>query len=232
MDGSPRSAGELGMQAPPDADIAMNERAGVAEHDSDPLSAALQTSDRVLITGPPMTGKYELLHRFLATRGASGFLVSVDRPANRSRADHAAISGSERPLHVLDCVERESDGSSPLTRHASLDNLTDVGVTFTALSDSLEENGVTPAVALHSLSHLLAYCDRRHVSRFVHTMSGQVVERGWPFLATLSSTAHDEQTRHALYEPFDRLLETRVAGSDREFRVRDPLDDPTEWRSF
>lgn len=231
MDGPHRLAEEPESQASSDTDTEDGNTPGSTRRRSDPLSA-LQTDDRVLITGPPMTGKYDLLHRFLANRGTGGLLVSVDRTAERSRADHTTITRDDRSLHVLECVENDSDDSEPRTRTASIGNLTGVGVAFTAMSDSLADDDVTPAVALHSLSHLLAYSDVRRVNRFVHTMSGQVVERGWPFLATLNSTAHDEQTRHALYERFDRLLETRIAGDGREFRVRSQLDDPTAWKRF
>lgn len=199
-----------------------------SEHDE--LSDPLADNQRVLITGPPMSGKYDLLHRLLAERSES-LLISTERNAGRVRTDHTKIVDDDRELYVLDCVESETDTTSQYVRTASLRNLTQVGVTFTAFADTLDVGSEQFAIGLYSLSQLLGYWDTPHVLRFTRTLSEQIANRGWPFVATLSSTAHARDVRHAIHEPFDCVVETRF-DDVRQLRVRDRLGGSTDWTRF
>lgn len=196
------------------------------------LPPEVDAADRLLITGPPMTGKYAILLRYLVEYGDLTLFVSTDRAAAQVRADQASVAGSDPGRsYVVDCSGTD-EGGGEQTRTASPGNLTEVGVAFTAIADALQVEDATPAVGVHSLSHFLSYQATNRVDRFVRTLSTATTDRGWPFAAVLSSTVHDEQVHHALHEPFDCLLETRVAGEDREFRVRPVLESPSAWRTF
>lgn len=201
-------------------------------HDDGPPEAT--DARTVLISGPPMSGKDDLVHKLLGRR-ATGLLISTGRSAATVREDHADAVGDDRPLHVIDC----SEGGGPTTpsgegttRQAPVRNLTGLGVTFTALADELAADGESPAVGLCSLSHLLAYSDRATVVQFTRTLAEQAAARDWPFVATLDGTAHDQATRHALHGPFDRLVETRLAEDARQVRIRGRLDGPSDWVDF
>jgi len=201
-------------------------------HDDGPLDAT--DARTVLISGPPMSGKDDLVHELLGRR-ETGLLISIGRDAAAVRVDHADVVGGDRPLHVIDCSEG-GDATTPpetgATRQAAVRNLTGLGVTFTALADELAADGESPAVGLCSLSHLLAHFDRATVVQFTRTLAEQAAARDWPFVATLDGTAHDRATRHALHGPFDRLVETRLADGARQVRIRGRLDGPSDWVDF
>lgn len=188
-----------------------------------------------LVVGPPMTGKYQLLLEVLAT-AERAILVSTGEPADRVREDFAGV-GDPGALSVVDCVSRERGADAPdidrVKYAATPQNLTDVGVKFTELAEAYQaESDATAAVGVHSLSQILMYWDAERVYRFARVLVGQVSNAGWVTVATLNGSAHDEQTLHTLYEPFDAIVETREADGERQCRMRTRRADPTPWTSF
>ncbi|WP_058365771.1 DUF7504 family protein [Haloparvum sedimenti] len=201
-----------------------------------PLSAAVEAADSVLLTGPPMSGEYDLFHRLLHEWTSSPIVISTGRTAEKVRADHERITGAtDDRVVVIDCMTRDrelsADGADETRYVASPGNLTDLGVQFTELTD--EATPATPhAVGLDSLSQLLMFSDPDRVHRFTRALATQAANEGWPFVATLGSTMHDESVRHTLHEAFDALVETRVEGDERQFRVRERVDGPSDWTAF
>ncbi len=200
------------------------------------LPAAVRAADSVLVTGPPMSGKYDLFHRLLHEWASSPIVLSTGRTAEKVRADHERITGADDDrVVVIDCMtsEREvsTDGDAATRYVASPGNLTDLGVQFTDLVEDLDAAD-SHAVGVDSLSQLLMYSDPERVHRFTRVLATEAANAGWPFVATLGSTMHDEEVRHALHEAFDALVETRVEDGDRQFRVRDRVDGPTDWTTF
>jgi hypothetical protein len=196
---------------------------GSGEPSSEPPEVDPETA--VLIAGPPMSGKYELLLGLLGSLGERSIVVSTENDADRVRADFESM-GRSRPgdgLGVVDCVSARNEAvtDTELTKYASApDNLTAIGVKFTDLAESFRNRGFADvSVGFHSLSTLLMYFDAERVYQFLRVFNGQVEDSGWTGVATLGSTMHDERTLHTLYDPFDTVVETRVE-ADREYRVR------------
>lgn len=201
----------------------------------DDLAAAVSGADSVLITGPPMSGEYDLFHRLLHEWTPSPIVISTGRTAEKVRADHERITNAaDDRVVVIDCMTREREVSTDdadMTRYvASPGNLTDLGVQFTDLvgrSDSTDPR----ALGVDSLSQLLMYSDPERIHRFTRALATQAANADWPFVAILGSTMHDEEVRHTLHEAFDVLVETRIEGDHRQFRVRERVDGPSDWTS-
>ncbi|MFC4356848.1 RAD55 family ATPase [Halobium salinum] len=205
--------------------------------DEDVLPTAdIRQGSNVLVTGPPMSGKYELLLRLVSALGEQALLVSTEDGADEVREDFEALAGTAPPegFGVVDCVSvAPGEGAeTELVKHAgSPENLTAIGVKFTDVAETFRTRGYTDvAVGFHSLSTLLMYFDAQRVYRFVRVLTGQIEDSGWTGVATVGSTMHDEQTLHTLYDPFDAVIETRVE-DDREYRLRSRRG-VGEWTAF
>ncbi|SMO36359.1 DUF7504 family protein [Halorubrum cibi] len=200
-----------------------------------PLPDAVVSSDSVLISGPPMSGKYDLFNRLLAAWSDSPIVVSTGRTAEKIRADHERLVGDGGDdLVVVDCVTHQQGdkrADTPTTKYVSgPGDLTEIGIKFTDVVES--SAGRERAVGVYSLSELLMYWDPDRIYQFTRVMASQSSGQGWPFVSVVGSTAHDEQVIHTLYEPFDLVVETRVEGDERQFRVLDRMEQPSGWKSF
>lgn len=199
------------------------------------LPAPVTDADSVLLVGPPMSGKYDLFHQLLAEWSDEPIVISTGRTAGKVRADHEQITDMNgESVIVVDCVSREQGETvtdTPRTKYVdSAGDLTDIGVKFTNVVEDVGDD-TAHAVGLFSISELLMYWDSERIYQFVRVLSSQASGQDWPFVGAVGSTAHDESTLHTLYEPFDRIVETRV-DDEREFRVRGRVGSPTDWQSF
>lgn len=196
---------------------------------------AVFDADSVLVTGPPMSGKYDLFHQLLAEWSDEPIVISTGQTAGKIRSDHEVITDADGDdVVVIDCVSREQGAEcedTDLTKYvASASNLTDIGVKFTNVVENVEEDAER-AVGLYSISELLMYWEPERIYQFIRVLSSQASGQEWPFVSVVGSTAHDEATLHTLYDPFDRVVETRV-DDEREYRVRGRMGPPTDWNSF
>lgn len=203
--------------------------------DSASVPGALQSGQSVLVSGPPMTGKYEVLLRQLTSSADHLIVVSTDTPADQIRldvADYADIP--EEALGIVDCTSKASGkevSNTDTVRYVSSpENLTQVGVQFTALSEQFQGKDV--AVGLHSLSPLLMYWDVDRVYQFLRVFLDRVRSSSWCCAAVIGSTMHDEQILHTLYDPFDEIIETREGDEGRQLRRRGRREAASEWISF
>lgn len=201
--------------------------------DSASVPSALQSGQSVLVSGPPMTGKYEVFLRQLTTSADRLIVVSTDTSADQIRQDVAAYADlPDDAVGVVDCTK--GDETTPETATvrnvSSPENLTQVGVQFTALTEQFPGEDV--AVGLHSLSPLLMYWDADRVYQFLRVFLDRVRESSWCCVAVVGSTMHDEQVLHTLYDPFDAILETRESDGKRQVRRRGRRESPSEWTTF
>lgn len=208
---------------------------GVGGSDSLVPYGALAEGRAILVRGPAMTGKYDLVLRLLAAVERA-ILVSTSDAAERLRADFAAY-GDPDALAVVDCTTRlqgDTREEDDDTRYAaSPQNLTEVGVKFTDLVDSVrEDDSEQVAVGVHSLSALLMYWEVERVFQFVRVLLNQVQGFGWGAVAVLDDAATDEQTVSTLTQPFDAVIETRMGDDGREFRTQGLGDGPSDWTAF
>ncbi len=184
----------------------------------------------LLVSGPPMTGKYDLLVRLLS--GGDAIAITTSTSATTLREDHGASSPQGR-LSIIDCVSHArglETTDSKATRYVpGPGNLTRIGTAFTALIEDHSDSDVR--VGLHSISPLLMQSELRSVYRFLQVLTGQVEAAGWLCFATFDPTMHDEQTVSSVLDPFDGVIETREQGR-REARIKGLDPTPGEWAPF
>ncbi|MGM0605594.1 MAG: DUF7504 family protein [Halobacteriota archaeon] len=189
----------------------------------------------VVVAGPPMSGKYELLFRLLCEKADRALVISTGHDAARVRDDYESLTGSTPDsLGVVDCVTRAHQrdvSDTDLTKYVSSPkNLTAIGVKFTELTETMQGEDV--AVGVHSLSELLMYWDADRIYQFTRVLLGQTRSEGWFTGAVISSTMHEERTLHTLLDPFDAVVDTRTTDDGRECRLRNRTGSPCEWHSF
>jgi len=200
-----------------------------------PLAPRLTDTASIIIAGPPMSGKYELMHRIFGATADHALVLSTGHDANAVREDYTSITGNDGDsAAVIDCVSREQGADvedTEFTKYVSSPkNLTDLGVKFTQLAETMAE--LEPTVGLHSLSQLLMYWEADRIYQFTRVLLGQTGNEGWPTVAVINSTMHDEQTIHTLLDPFETVVDTRTEDDGRQMRIRGRLSSPTPWQQF
>ncbi|NHN48537.1 recombinase RecA [Halostella sp. JP-L12] len=193
----------------------------------------------LLVTGPPMTGKYDLLIRLLAEgfrHGDGAVVVTTKEGPDRVHAhvtDRAGVD-SVAELGVVDCTGREGgrSGDDRIRYVSSPADLTGIGMASSGLIETFADRGLGVRTGLHSLSQLLMYADVKTVFRFLHILTGRISSANGLGVCTLDSEAHDDQTDHTVRQLFDGVIETRNGDGDRSFRLRGLGDADGEWTSF
>jgi hypothetical protein len=200
-----------------------------------PLADRLTDTPSIIVAGPPMSGKYELMHRIFGARADRALVLSTGHDAPTVREDYETLTGHDGDaIGVVDCVSREQGSDvedTELTKYiSSPKNLTDLGVKFTQLTEAMADDDLT--VGLHSLSQLLMYWEADRIYQFTRVLLGQTQNEHWPTIAVINETMHDEQTIHTLLDPFETVVDTRTADDGRELRIRGRLSSPTPWQQF
>lgn len=207
---------------------------------ADELPADLPADAVILIAGPPMTGKYELLFRLLAGSSDGAIFISTKNGAARVIEDYRSAGGdvtSDR-LGVVDCVSRDlgrqatEDGTHVRYVSGPAD-LTSIGVEFTELSRELQEQDVEQvAVGLHSVSQLVMHADLQQVYKFLQVLTGQIRTAGWHGAAVVDEPAWEGEEAAMLEQHFDGVIHTREdEASQREYRIRSQST-TTDWTPF
>ena len=207
--------------------------------DSDFPVDSIAPGTNLLVTGPPMTGKYDLLVRLLAEgfrHDEGAVVVSTQGGPDRVHADITERLGvdSVADLGIVDCTGQESgrSGDDRIRYVSSPADLTGIGMASSELIQTFADRGRGVRVGLHSLSQLLMYADVKTVFRFLHILTGRTSSADALGVCTLDSEAHDGQTVHTIRQLFDGMIETRSGSDSREFRVRGLDGAGDEWTPF
>jgi hypothetical protein len=210
--------------------------------DTDPDAAfpdgAIDPGSSVLIAGPAMTGKRELMFRLLGAAGdglAAFVTTKLDADHFRTKlADHWTVPDWD--VRVVDCVSRQH-ALRPLTDTESVkyvataSDLTGIGIGLSGfMQDAYHRPDVDrAAVGLHSLSTLLMYADLRRVYQFLHVVTGRIATSDFVGAFTLDSARSDGESLVRLKELFDGLVEVRDGEEGPEIRTRGDVDGPRRW---
>lgn len=208
------------------------------------LDASLTTIPRdamVLIHGPPMTGKYELLLQTLTHSFDAIIVISTKNQAPRVISDYHAFAGTVDPdrIGIVDATSHfelfEPIEETQRVKFASSpDNLTEIGVKFTELFELFQNFDLDDphvGVGLHALSHLVMYSGVKSVYKFLQVLTGQLRTAGWFGVAVLDESADTEQIE-TLHQHFDGSLETRENQNGiRECRLKG-FNGLSEWTAF
>ena len=211
------------------------------EPTADVLDSAIPIADlaagrSVLIRGPAMSGKYDLLLRLLGSLADRSILVSTSRQQRGARSDFENY-GDPETFGVVDCASRvqgQDEGGGDLVRYASSPkNLTEVGVKFTDLVEQFQDDGDDPAaVGVHSVSELLMYAETEQVYQFLRVLLAEAQGMDWPAVAVVDDDAAGEQAVTTLSQPFDAVVTTRRDDEGQSFRYHDAAGDQSDWVPF
>ncbi|PSP24347.1 hypothetical protein BRC61_02265 [Halobacteriales archaeon QH_10_65_19] len=203
--------------------------------------AAVRPGSTLLVSGPAMSGKDELVREILAdgirdNQGAIG--VTTDSDGVDWIADIEAAA-SEFPGYSVAAIdsggdrgrtERELDNGSFHYSVADPSDLTGIGIGVTKCFSRLQDAGVTEArLALTSLSTMLTYTDRQTTFKFCHVLSSRLGSAGFVGVFTIDSAAHDDQTMQVIKQVFDSQIELRESNGVREARLRALDAGTTDW---
>ncbi|WP_240792439.1 hypothetical protein [Salarchaeum sp. JOR-1] len=206
------------------------------------LLSEVEPGTNLLVSGPAMSGKRQLLLRLLA-RGADdgeGAIVVTSRnPADDLAAEYNDLLGDRTSFfRIIDSVSSRSGGNegemSFVRNVSSPGELTGIGIEFSELAREAENNGVERLrIGFDSLSPLLMYVDLQRLFRFLHVFTSQIQSRDWLGLFAIDPDSHDEQVVNTISQLFDGMVQVRVADDGtREARVRGVTGSPTEWVAF
>ncbi|MFW5911747.1 MAG: DUF7504 family protein [Halolamina sp.] len=189
----------------------------------------------VLVRGPAMSGKYDMLLRLLGALADAAVFISTSRQVSGARRDFASYGDPDR-FGVVDCASRVQwqHDEEELVRYASSPkNLTEVGVKFTELVDTLQSADLQDvAVGVHSLSELLMYWDVERVYQFLRVLLAECRGLDWPTVAVIDDDAADEQAVTTLTQPFDAVITIQRGEDGRRFRYQEPDRQASNWTAF
>lgn len=182
--------------------------------------------ENLVVTGPPMAGKSELVVETVSsgsTDGRDALVITTTRSAPRLL--DGRVSGDGR-LGVIDCTPGESrDVGDKTTTVGSPGDLTGISMPVSKFIESVDSR---PVVVLDSISSLLMYADKAAVFRFLSVLTTQVRRNDGLGLYTIEEGSHEEQTTRTFAQLFDGQIDVRDAGR-REGKVDGIPDVAEEW---
>lgn len=212
----------------------------IEKSNSTPLSSIQQNSN-ILILGPPLTGKYELLLRILAQHTTKVILITTKNQASQLIDDYQTFSPeiSLENIGVIDCIRHNQaienrEETESVKFAGSPENLTRIGVKFTELFELYYDEGESNVgVGIHSLSPLIMHAGTKPVYQFLQVLMGQIRSAEWLGIATMDASVVDERDSLTIQHHFDGVIETRENDNGkREFRVRGFSPQSSEWLTF
>lgn len=203
----------------------------------------IEAGTNVLVAGPVMTGKRDLLLSLVGAGDATErgtVLVTTRQDGETIAGAFRRVAGHvpDERLSVVDCVSRANGfgqtRESPYRRYVTdPGDLTGIGIGLTEYLRGFYDDGVPARVGLHSLSTTLMYADLRRVFQFVHVLTGRIATSEFVGVFAIDSTVPDARDLEILKQPFDALVEVREAETGgREVRVRGAEFGPQEWTDY
>lgn len=206
-------------------------------------ASSIRPGTSILVSGPTMTGKDDLLFELVGTgvdRDKAGIVVTTDDEGEVTLDEVRSYGDGEGSLlSAIDCradsgrEQRELDDGAFVYSVAEPSAFTGIGIGITKCFDRMEEADVSNGrLALTSLSTMVRYADRKTVFKFCHVLSQRLDSAGYVGFFTLNTGAHDDQTVQVIKQAFDANVEIRQEGGERQARLLGVNTNPTEWRSL
>lgn len=211
--------------------------------DDVPLSG-FDPGTTVLVSGPPMVGKYELVVETLAGgigRNEGAIVISTRHDETAVIDDfERVVPGFDRSLlGIVECVSDQHGegtgytGDVRVRRASSPADLTGVGIGASELMSDLHDEGVTAiGICVDSLSTLLLYTEFDRMARFLHVLAGRIDRSGGLGLFVINPGTIEAGQYDQLKTLFDGLLEIRERDEMREVRIRGLTGVDANWRAY
>jgi KaiC/GvpD/RAD55 family RecA-like ATPase len=205
-----------------------------------PLVDRVDPGTNILVSGPAMSGKRQLMLDVLAHGATSGegsvIVTSNDGGSQlyeqfRDRSDDA-----DSYLRIVDSVGNgaSEDLEDIIRTCGSPGDLTGIGIEFSELSKETESAGIDQVrVAFDSLTPVLMYVDLERLFRFLHVFTRQIQSKGWMGMFSIDPDSHDTQAINTLNQLFDGVIQLRTPeDGPREIRSRGFGQSPSEWVTY
>ncbi|GAB3317864.1 RAD55 family ATPase [Haloplanus salinarum] len=196
---------------------------------------ALDPGMNVLVSGPAMSGKRDLVFDLLAPSEPTDPIVvmTTDDPAPRIHAEFEdrGVRIDPETFRVVDASGAPGDDDPTVHRVNSPADLTGMGVAFT---EAVEEVDSPPRLRLGfvSISTLLQYVDAERAFSFLHVLSRRTSAAGYLGVYSLDPTTHEDRFVNVVTSIFDAAIELREEDGTREIRVRGLPGVAAEWTEF
>jgi len=201
----------------------------------------VEPGSTLLVVGPPMTGKRNLVMDLLAQGVDSEGIavVSTDASATDTRESVAERAGrpvDDIPLGTVDCVgdSHGTDGLGPLdSRVSSPADLTGIGMELTTLLERLYvEHAEGLRVGLLSLTTMSMYASPEQVVRFLHAFRSRISDANAFGLVVAHSDTMDDEYLQRLRSFVDSVVEMRETDGTTELRVLGGPGGSTAWTGY
>ncbi|WP_092629986.1 RAD55 family ATPase [Haloplanus vescus] len=192
----------------------------------------------ILVAGPPLTRKRELMIDLLGDDGDEGAVMVTTKMGAGKLLQLFRDWNGDRPadrLHVVDCVTkergigqvRETDTTSYLS---SSRDMTGLSIELSGLFQDYHQSGDPMRFGVHSLSTFLMYHNLQRVYRMVHVLSGQIESAG--ALGVFVVDYPTDRELNMLSQLIDGVIETRETDDGCELRLRGLGGRSAGWQSY
>ncbi|WP_276259669.1 RAD55 family ATPase [Haloglomus litoreum] len=208
----------------------------------EPLARTVSPGTSLLVAGPTMTRKAEVVAAVLGSGHAGGddiTMVSTEDHTDTVRDRLDGIATVERSrLGLVDCTGGATgeglSGPGRVQVVPSPSDLTGLGIGITRAMEALPGRGGRYRLGFDSLSTLLAYRSPEDVFKFCHLLVTRLREAGCCSVLTLDTDAHETRTVNTIARAFDGSIDIRDTPDDAshgrpyELRLRG-LDAAPAW---
>lgn len=204
-----------------------------------PLVDTVDPGTNILVSGPAMSGKRELMFDVLghgADLGDGSVIVTANDGGSQVYEQFRDLIDDDAYVRIVDSVG--SDGGEEdedvIRSCGSPGDLTGIGIEFSQLSKETESRGIDQVrVAFDSLTPVLMYVELERLFRFLHVFTRQIQSKGWIGLFSIDPDSHDTQAINTLNQLFDGVIQLRVPDDGpREIRSRGFGQSPSEWVTY
>ncbi|WP_251330140.1 RAD55 family ATPase [Haloplanus pelagicus] len=197
---------------------------------------ALDPGLNLLISGPAMSGKRQLVFDILAPDPETIdpiVAMTTDDPAPRIRTqfEDRGVRVDPSTFRVVDASGAPGEDDPIVHRVGSPADLTGMGVAFTNAVDEM----ATPErlrLGFVSISTLLQYVDAERAFSFLHVLSRRTSAAGYLGVYSIDPTTHEDRFVNVVTSIFDAAVELREEDGQREVRVRGLSDVAPKWTEF
>ncbi len=209
----------------------------------DDLIGGIKSGTNLMLIGPPMSGKDELINNIMYTglNSDDSSIIVTTRETGERVLEWYLQNDTEltfNNLGVVDCVTRTlgipAHDVKNIKRASSPVDLTGIGVKISQYFEDFLNVKKIPGIRLciNSLSTILMYSNIQTVFRFLHVFTGRVKASNGLGLFVVEDQMHDPQTVATLKQLFDGMIEIKETESGHMLRVVGVTPKPTCWFDY
>lgn len=194
----------------------------------------------ILLSGPPLTRKRELMIRLLdgnPDAGEGSIMVTTKTGAGKLLEGFRGWHGDRAVdnLHVIDCVTKERgigrvQETETTSYLSSPRDMTGLSISLSGLFQQYHRSESPMRFGIHSLSTFLMYHNLPRVYRMIHVLSGQVESAD--ALGVFVVDSPTDRELDMLSQLVDGVVETRETETGCELRLRGLGGRKAGWQSY